>query len=164
MSEYTLVVVDMQSDFRAANDPATIAAVEKEILEAVRLHQSVVVLEIAYFSPLDEQGLKPTHRSLMSHLKGYDRVAVRQKIYSDGSRHVLNTCSEQGYSRSRFRVCGVNTDACVVETAVGLAKAEPTSTVEVLQGACNTTSQTVDWQKFLVEPNVRLLAECNSPV
>jgi len=40
----------------------------------------------------------------------------------------------------RVEVVGVNTDACVVQTAVGIAKNNPELAVDVLEDSCNSAS------------------------
>ena len=156
VKEYTLVVVDMQPDFPASNNPATLRAVEREVRKAIKHRLPVVVLEIPYFSPLDEDGLKPTHRSIMRLLTGYDHYRVVQKRWSDGSSHVILTCEDSKYMKHRFRICGVNTDACVLETVLGLAKRLPKCKIRVIKNACNTVFSSDCWDKFLVAPNVKL--------
>src|SRR5688572_20981271 len=111
----------MQPTFPAARNDATVAAVEREILRAKRGGMPIVFLEIPYFSPLDEEGLPPTLKSLMALVKDYKPHQVMQKRYSDGSRQVNHICEEKGWTRRRFRVVGVNTDSCVLETVLGLA-------------------------------------------
>lgn len=156
MKEYTLVVVDMQPDFPASNDPKTLSAVEREVRKAIKRGFGVVVLEVPYFSPLDEEGLKPTHRSILKLLDGYSRYRVTQKRWSDGSCQVVRMCEDYKFANKRFRVCGVNTDACVLETVLGLAQRLPESKIKVIKDACNTAFNQNCWDKFLVAPNVKL--------
>ncbi|HEY9870731.1 MAG TPA: isochorismatase family protein [Candidatus Obscuribacterales bacterium] len=163
MKEYTLVVVDMQPDFPASKDPATLAAVQREVKRAMHFHCPVVLLEVPYFSPLDEEGYKPTHRSIMQLLSGYDRYQVVQKIFSDGSLNVINTCEWKKYGTKRFRVCGVNTDLCVLETVLGLARRLPESTIKVVQDACNTSYDKNCWEQFTVHPNIVLKPTSKMP-
>ena len=161
MKKYTLVVVDMQPDFSASNDPNTRTAVEWEVRKAIKRGLPVVVLEIPYFSPIDEDGLEPTHRSIMNLLSGYKRYQVVQKRWSDGSSHVISSCEDHMYGQQRFRVCGVNTDECVLQTVLGLARRLPMSKIKVVKNACNAAVDRDCWDKFLVAPNVKLVSTGN---
>src|SRR2546428_523598 len=96
--EYTLVVVDMQPGFSSSLDPATLAAVEREILAAMRLRNPIVLLE---YRSYDE-----TNKVLTAHLTGrYDLFATKTKGTDDGSKEVLQACKEKGFTTQLFRVC-----------------------------------------------------------
>jgi hypothetical protein len=138
----------MQRDFDAANEASTMAAVEQAIVDAIRSHQPIVVLEY--------KRCEPTHSSLMEHLDGrYDRFAVKVKPDNDGSIEVLDVCEERGFGTHQFLVCGVNTDACVKDTVTGLSKRVPNSQIEVLKEACSC-GYPYDWEKFPQLSNVVL--------
>ncbi|MBX9691318.1 MAG: isochorismatase family protein [Cyanobacteria bacterium] len=154
MTAYTLVIVDMQPCFSAANDRATLQAIKKEIRRAKELGMPIVALEIDCFSPLQER-LPRTHKRLLELLVGYPRYRMEEKRFNDGSNAVLWAlevlgCDEEGRN---LRVCGVNTDACVLDTVLGLAKRLPKSRINVLKDACNTSGNKNCWARF-TPPNV----------
>jgi len=137
--EYTLVVVDMQPDFAASRHPLTLNAVEREVRAARRRGCPVVVLQIPYFSPRDEVGYRPTHERIMRHLASYRRKQVVEKLQSDGSYQVIVTCARNGFTLERFRVCGVNTDICVLKSVQGLSETLPACRITVVADACNSS-------------------------
>ncbi len=153
MESYTLVVVDMQPDFEASNNPATIANVKREIIEAKAKQMPILFLEVPYFSPLDERGLRHTHQELTQLVKFYPNTTRYpiEKLRSDGSYQVLWACEQNHYTNSHFRICGVNTNICVYETAVGLSQ---NGVVEVIKNACNTTTPMYDFNDFKNKTNI----------
>jgi hypothetical protein len=54
-----------------------------------------------------------------------------------GGNEVLKACHTYGFDQRHFRICGVNTSACVYETAKALAISRPDSKVEVIASAVN---------------------------
>jgi nicotinamidase-related amidase len=157
MEHYTLVVVDMQPDFPAATDVRTIAAVARQVKLARENHCAVVFLEVSYLSRFDMEEFKPTHRELINLVRGYDRYSIAEKLYSDGSWAVQDSCKRRDFAVHHLRVCGVNTDVCVQQTVSGLAKSLPNSQIDVVQDACNTSTPDLDWNKFTSLSNVNLL-------
>lgn len=140
---YTLVVVDMQSKYPAANDPAVIGAVEQEILDAIRLKMPIIFLEyLSWRRGVTLRDMPPTHERLTDHVKFYPHVELGEKWRDDGSDKVLNICNERRFVQTRFRIVGVNTDVCVRATVEGLNEAMPKSIIEVIVSACNTDQAT----------------------
>lgn len=188
MSKYTLVVVDMQPYFEDANDEQTIANVEREIRQAIDRECDIIFTEIPYFSPMDEEGLKPTHRRLRDLVKGYKHFRSVDKMMFprgpfEGARNVVNGCDYYHFSKKRFRVCGVCTggwirnedgsirldertnepDAtgCVFDIVLGLTRLLPGAPIEVVQDACRDTRpfvKQVHWEDFSQLPNVEVLS------
>jgi hypothetical protein len=166
MHKYTLVVVDMQPFFEDANDERTIANVEREIRRAIDRGCDILFTEIPYFSPMDEEGLKPTHRRLRDLVNGYKQAYTINKMMFprgpyEGARCVLNGCDYRGFNRKRFRICGVCTGGwhrnkdgsiqvdertgeqcltgCVFDITVGLTRLAPEARIKVVQDACRDT-------------------------
>lgn len=146
-ADYTLVIVDMQPQFLASTKKDTLAAVEREIRFAMEKKAAIIILEYRNWGPTN-----PTITDLTD---SYQRCAVSEKALDDGSREILNTCKEQGFSNRRFRVCGVNTHACVEATVSGLAKAASRSRIEVVKETCND-SEGNDWRDFPKRRNIVL--------
>ncbi len=147
---YMLIVVDMQPNFKASCDPATLAAVAREIETARRLGMHIVLLEIPYESVFDACPFPPTHECLMNLLTGYERFLVQGKRWCDGSKQIVLRCEREGFPTAniKYRLVGVNIDACVVETAKGLVERTGLP-VEVVKTACNTDGDiTTCWKSF----------------
>lgn len=155
MCEYTLVVVDMQPFY--TKDASTIANVLREVEAARQGNCNIIFLWVPYLSPLQEAAFEPTHRAILDVVKDYDKAhwAEVSKLSADGAYQVLNACRYHGFASKRFRVCGVNTDLCVLDTVNGLLE-RCDAIVEVVKDACNTTSKDRDtaWQKFPVNPRL----------
>lgn len=139
-----LVIVDMQPDFEASCNPKTIAACIREIQRAVANGTPIVFVELR--PPGSLHDYRPTHPILV---ETYEQLTGSKghfvsKIYEDGSEPVLDFCLTQGWKISHFRVCGVNTNACVEQTVKGfVGKKYP---VEVIFDACNQPDDPPDWQ------------------
>lgn len=131
LSRGTLVVIDMQKRFMAANDPDTITNVCELVQEAMDNRDGIVVLEFVNRPP------SPTHAEIMTLLHGYPKYRVMQKSKNDGSPQVLEAVNLHGYDETVFRVCGVNARACVRETVLGLTQIFPFAEVEIIAKACN---------------------------
>jgi hypothetical protein len=159
-----LVIVDMQRRFAAA-DPATVAAVLKQIELAKSKGWPVVVLEFP-----NEQMLRmvragaqqcgrplPVPRTavafpttlppIMRALQGHPHQ-VREKYDSDGGLNVVYACYDSGWPLDDFRVVGVNTDCCVLSTVKGLRECRTLARIEVVKEACNTTNPEEIWSRF----------------
>src|SRR4051812_36839166 len=122
-----LVVVDMQPGYGNSMTPGVIDAVELLIREAREADSLVVFLEFC-----DE----PTLPRLLKQVRAYDQFVQEQKFGCDGSDEVLAACERGLYDTSAFVVCGVETHACVRDTARELAAQMPGSQVEVVMEAC----------------------------
>ncbi len=144
---YTLVIVDMQPRFHTSQKRATLYAVEREIQRAKELNNPIVVLEY------DDYGLTDTR--LTDAIGSYRLCRTCVKTDDDGSKEVLEACDNEGYTTERFRVCGVNTHACVQSTVSGLAKKVRDCIVEVVKAACNDSPEN-DWAGFKLRKNVVL--------
>lgn len=126
---YTLVVVDMQPDFHAANGERVSKNCLREVEEAVNMGAHIIFLEYTYHAP--------TLPSLMKAVDGYEYHVVKSKGSDDGSAKVQEAVYEKDFMVGRFRVIGVNTDYCVFATTRGLRKRFPNSFVEVVEDACD---------------------------
>lgn len=139
MNEYTLVVVDMQRNWEAANDPTTIQNVEREVRAARQRGCAVLLIRIPYWSPMDEQGLPDTHRSIRELLTGYDKAGSGDKLmWQDGASNVENLCHHYKFRTDNLRVVGVNTAGCVWALVKGLTERLPETRITVVKDACNS--------------------------
>jgi hypothetical protein len=170
MDVYVLVLVDVMVRFSAACDPYTLRNICREVQIAIENGCPIVVLEMP-----DEYTLSAVHRRaekdgkpypvsredvllsrtqlrVLELLKGYEHlVAIRHKYDGDGSLAAVYACVDRGWTLDRFRVVGVNTGGCVLDTVEGLRESRLLAHIEVVQDACNT-SNTDDpdecWERF----------------
>lgn len=136
----TLIVIDMQPGF-----PLSCSVrrdVEAEILKAIACGWAVVIVEF------DTEAAGDTHESLVKLLDGYVHHKLVKKTREDGSDVVLEALQGLAYPTQLLRICGVMTDICVQQTAVGLAVALPTARIEIVKSACTTAIQPYDWSTF----------------
>lgn len=145
-SPYTLVIVDMQPGFSAADDARTINGTMDEIRTAMALNMPII------FVISDEEKYGALNPDLVNLVKnsGYDPDlwSIELKFYrygerfsaSSGCKQVDEACEVFGFPTNRFRFCGVNTDICVFFTAMELGKLYPQSCMEIVMRACNVMS------------------------
>jgi nicotinamidase-related amidase len=129
---YTLVIVDMQATFNAANSRRVRENCKQEILQAMESNASIIFVEYI--------GQGPTIPSLVKLTDDYDRVFITRKGDDNGSREVRKTIKNNRLPSRRVRVCGVNTDCCVLETVCGLNRSMKKTTIEISPKACNSFS------------------------
>ncbi len=148
MNDYTLIVIDMQANFPAANDGRTVHFVLEEIAIAKHNKCGIIVLEFRDHPEVDDcksrlLGKNPymdTHSEILDELRGYDRVAIVHKYECSGAFELRNFLLEPeccDFNIDAFRVCGVNTDACVACTVNDMAEYFPEANFGVVKMACN---------------------------
>lgn len=148
MKQTTLVIIDMQTGpdgFLSSRDPNTISHIIRQVEMAKRHHWGIIVVEYV--------GHGRTNNKIMNALIGYDRWVKTTKAHDDGSKQVLLAAAKNLYEMKRFRVCGVNINACIRETTMGLAKK---AEVHVMKHACNS-SYNCGWEQFHNKDNVVLV-------
>lgn len=129
-----LVVVDMQESFYPARNRRTIKNVKREMMNARKRREPIVVLECL--------GCGPTLRCIKELAKRVKAVFVT-KSGQDGSHRVFCSFEKQPPPK-RIRVCGVLTDQCVASTARGLALRYKQSKIVVVGDACNSDGPTCE--------------------
>jgi nicotinamidase-related amidase len=128
-NNYTLVIVDLQPDaFPAARCETTCRYARKAAKHAMKHGNNIIVV--------DWEGYD-SEPKLMRILKDYGKYTKVLKDQCDGAYVVTPAMKEQDAYDKRIHICGVNTNACVVETAEGLRKALPNAELIVLKDACN---------------------------
>lgn len=152
----TLVVVDMQTRSKAANDSATIAKVGALIQLAIKKRWAIVFLEIK--NEFEDYG--PTLPQLLAVVENYPRTTQLVKPEKDGSHLIAKVCKTASFDTARFILCGVNLDACVVFTANGLAREYPASNIDVAVQACNSENPFMwdTWTAFVAHSQIRLVS------
>lgn len=128
---YTLVIVDMQATFGAANSKRVRANCKQEIVKAMESGAAIIFVEYI--------GQGPTIPSLVKLTDDYDRVFITRKSRDDGSQEVRSVIYNNKLPSHRIKVCGVNTDCCVLKTVYGLEDLMNPSKMKVIASACNST-------------------------
>lgn len=126
-----LVVIDMQPGYPAAQDTLTQWSVKQEILRHREQNLPILLVEF------DAHEMGEIFDCLKEAIKGYDCAKIISKRGDDGSDEILQACLRLGFSTDSLRICGVNSDACVLETVQGLVAKHPTCRITVPQDACN---------------------------
>jgi nicotinamidase-related amidase len=148
----TLVVIDMQPSFTSAKDPDVVASVAREIIEAKSNQASIIFLEyVCCF---------PTLKGLLNLARGYKNKYRLTKEEDDGSLEILKHVKRHRnrINTKEFRVCGVNTDYCVLETVSGMLNKLPDSKIKLVKDACGTDgSNKFNWRKFIKHKNLKLV-------
>jgi nicotinamidase-related amidase len=130
---YTLIIVDMQARFSAATKKIVQRNCQVEIRKAIKNNIPIVFLEF--------EDCGPTLRSLTDIVANanYSYAYKAVKPINDGSEHVLSLLRKKKLPRTDFRVCGVNTDCCVLSTVEGLdSKIAKKLKIEVVSKACGS--------------------------
>jgi nicotinamidase-related amidase len=129
---YTLVVVDMQPGFNAANRERVRQNVRREIKKAVQEGADIVFLEYVSHGRTFPELLVPVEKIQ------YKRFKVSPKMSDDGSKEVQQVVANNDFMFGRFRVVGINTDYCVMATTLGIRTRFPNSYIEVVADACDS--------------------------
>lgn len=127
---YTLVVVDMQATFEAANNARVRNKVKQELSKAMERGAAIIFVEYI--------GQGPTIPSLVKMTDDYNRVYITRKDDDDGSREVKKVIKDNRLPSRDVRVCGVNTDCCVMETVFGISEKIKSVKIKVIAEACNS--------------------------
>lgn len=109
---YTLVIIDMQVGFEAANYQDVIEGCAKEIKRARKAGMPIMLVEYDDFGD--------TQSALLNLVEGYRKCIVATKYDDDGSYEVGQWLKRKNWPSDNLRVCGVNAWCCVRETIWGL--------------------------------------------
>ena len=114
---YTLCVIDMQEIFSSSQDAQIQKSCIREIKKAIRDRSVILFVEYA--------GYNPTIRVLTDIVEqaNYKRAYHVIKSRNDGGKEVTDFLAKHHLPKMNMRVCGVNTDYCVL--ARGKASAKP---------------------------------------
>lgn len=135
----TLVIVDMQSEFKVVSNPRLMAAVIRKIRLAKLLEYGIVIVEYGQADGFDEWTGGDTHHRILNELQDYKHKTFVVKHVDNGAPQIIEAMEYYGYNRHHVYVCGVNTCACVYATVSGLAKSLPDASVYILSDACRCT-------------------------
>lgn len=137
MYPYTLLVIDMQYKFPAARNVRLRQACRREITEAMTDRAHIIFVEYVNYGR--------TIKSLRDLVTHYKEVSYVTKC-SDNGAHALRPFLT-GSPKCDVRVCGVNTNCCVLDTVRGLkrsrwwnARRSRRRFIHVVADACNSWS------------------------
>lgn len=137
---YVLIVVDMQTIFKASNRPEVRAECGNLVKQAVIDGMIIVFLEY-----IDNGRTKIPLRRIV---RGYDKAYFVEKEDNDGSNELAELFWGMDIPNN-FKVCGVNTDMCVFETVQGMASWDRKPKIEVVCKACATHSYGSDYVGYI---------------
>lgn len=152
----TLVIIDMQSGFHTANAHRTISNVIKQVKRAKKFKENILVVE--YLPHVNYEATRP---EIMRSIGSYPHIKV-YKYRDDGSQPILEACKYHSYPTDIFRVCGVNTNACILDTLKGLFRRNKTSKLEVVPAACNGHYGNDIFDKFTIKYKVTCIGRTPS--
>lgn len=133
MYAYTLVIIDMQECFDVDTNSKLVDNVIREIDEAKRNKKSVILVKYA--------GCGPSLSKITKRLSKYNKLIKVTKRINDGSIEICKSIADKSkVCKDYFKVCGVNTNACVLQTVTGLTNKFPNATVEVIADACDDSN------------------------
>ncbi len=147
----TLVIIDMQYGFNNANAQRTINNVIKQINLAKKENNYIIIVEY-----LPHINYKATRPEIMMAIGDHAHIKV-YKYLDDGSQPILDACKLHKYPTDLFRICGVNTNACVKQTIKGLFKRNSISKLEIVPAACNGYYGYRIFNDFKKEYNVKIV-------
>lgn len=127
---YSLIIIDMQPHFSASNDFNVIDACKAEIKKAIDARASIIFVEY--------MGAGATNPSLVSLTDLYKKTFLVRKDDDSGATEVTRVIKQNNLAHKNIVVCGVNTDACVLETVAGLTIRFKKSKFKIISEACNS--------------------------
>lgn len=131
---YTLLVIDMQSEFQASNNRTTISACIVQIKEAIKNDCPIIFAEFV--------GFGPTHKRLTNLVKNYKHTYTILKNRESAAPE-FELALIHFKCPKNIRVCGVNTDQCVLSTVKDLSSTHfLVREIEIVKDACNTDTET----------------------
>jgi len=126
---YCLCIIDMQSAFSwAGRDPNTLSSV----LELIRIAKE----DKAYIFDIKLNNCGDVFPEIMELIKDYDRITHLTAYHNSKCSVILDEIRTKNIGTDSIKVCGVNTNACVLETVRDLVKEYKNDIVVVLD-ACN---------------------------
>jgi hypothetical protein len=143
--EGALIVTDLQREFLLRDGLPARSAIESaycEIHEADRRGWGIVQLSYN----LSRYGA--VHEGVARRIRSAKRWIAWERFGQDGSLAVLSACLTAEFNLELLRFCGINANACVFDTAVGVCRNNPSSQVEVSAEATKTTIRNYNWWHY----------------
>jgi hypothetical protein len=152
--QVSLIISDVQRCFGSCTE-ALLDAVERQVKLAMQRRWWIIMLEY------DSANRGRTHERILNLLKGYERMIWWDKgRATGGGAQVEMSCFDFRYPSHVFRVVGINTDECNLDTINGVLARFPRAVIRTIKEACNTDSGSPDpWQKYPNVPNLAISSE-----
>ena len=154
-----LLIIDMQAGFGTAKDKRTISNCISLINHAVN---NGIIPVLFYFEGYGR--LVSQIQSLVDNLERDGKETWHVwKYENDGSEDFMNQLEKSKYELGKVYACGVNLDACVEDTCMGLKKLE-CKDITILHDACNTNLYSFrsykdavnqSWKKFACDKVIK---------
>lgn len=132
MKEYTLLIIDMQRSFVAANKAKTIRKVIENMKRAISHNSPILLTEF--------KGNGYSHPFMSKLIAYYRRGYIVIKNNSSGAQEIMKCCIKHKLP-TNYKICGVNFSCCVSDTAVDLIRLSKIKSnkilVNVVYNACN---------------------------
>lgn len=129
-----LCIIDMQYGFEAAKNPVTIWNIIREIKKAKAQNHPIINVTL---NPTGNGKVSPI---IMDYLKKYKNVFHTVKAHDDGSPEIIKLIVKNKLDITNLKVTGVNTDACVIRTCLGLTR-RSNMKVRIIKSACNSNGE-----------------------
>jgi nicotinamidase-related amidase len=154
---YTLCVIDMQDTFAASRGDKVRKACIREIKAAIKNQATVLFVEFENYGPTI-----PLLTDIVKNAK-YRKVHTVIKQRNGGGDVVADYLRQKHLTRANLRVCGVNTNYCVLATVQGMNEHLKYSNLHVVADACATdcgeTYHEYGLETMRKLPNVKILGE-----
>lgn len=155
MKTRALVIIDMQRGFGNANAQITINNIIKQIKRAKKFKDDIFVVEY-----LPHREYEATRPEIMEAIGDYAHIKI-YKYVDNGAKEILAACKSHKNRPDIFRLCGVNTNACVQSTLIGLynkreSYPEPYD-LEIVPEACNGHWTTDIFRQFNAQYEVKTI-------
>jgi hypothetical protein len=111
-----------------------------KIQKYIERNEPIIILEYTD----DDDNLGDTVPEILEAIKGYKNAFVIGKFNNDGGEEVGCVMYEQDLDISEFEVCGVNLDACVMDTIVTMSWDYPNIPINVHLDCVNSTTDQRD--------------------
>lgn len=128
---YTLVIIDVQEGYAAADNENLLNNLLKQINKAKKDEAAILVVSMA--------GSGKIIGCIWEATQDYKYVAEINKYDTDGSSAIINAFRKYPFlNKNTFKVGGVYANICISDTVKGLSKKLQDSEIEVLTKCCYT--------------------------
>ena len=141
---YTLVIIDMQPDFEAANYDWLVERIVEDVEQAKENRANILVVEYNDYGD--------THEKIMEAIGDYLNAYTIEKWDDDGSEEIMDAIEDYKLF-PELHICGINYSACVERTIRGLLMSEyPPNDIYVIVESCTNPE---DWEEVLPSASLR---------
>lgn len=137
---YTLVIIDVQKGYTAAENENLLNSLLKQINEAKKDEAAIIAVTM--------KGAGSIINCIWEAICDYKYVVEISKNDIDGSGPIVGSFRKYPFlNTNKFKVSGVYSNICVSASIKGLSQRLPDSEIEVLTKCCYT-----DWEDSLTAP------------